>query len=453
MTKTRSTVLLAAVAALAASGLPAQVPGTPPLPAEATEAAAPSAAGQDGPSVTLEEAVARALDRSPQLAQSRQAVYTAESSVRTSWGGFLPSLSASTGASLRSTDRFDAATDRVVTGSSDSYNAGLRLSYDVFTGGRRFATLDQSRADVTAAEARRTDQEYQVVLQTETLFFQALQQGDLLEVARARVGQAEEGLGMTRRQAQVGMATASDTLRARLEFVNARQAELQAETAVRAARFALGRQVGEPGPVIPVAPGDLSPSPLALADEEILRVAESQAPAVAAATASVNAAGAAVSAARTQYLPSVGLSSGYNWANQAASFGNGNTSWSLSLSASYPIFNGFQREVAVGRAEESRRVARLQEQDARLAARQEADAALRTLRTAERAIEIAGEALAVAQEDLRVVRERYRVGVATILDVVTSQIALDQARVDLVTARYDYVLARARLEAILGREL
>ena len=51
------------------------------------------------------------------------------------------------------------------------------------------------------------------------------------------------------------------------------------------------------------------------------------------------------------------------------------------------------------------------------------------------------------------VRERYRVGVATVLDVVTSQISLDQARVNLVVARYDYVMARAELEAILGMEL
>jgi outer membrane protein TolC len=37
--------------------------------------------------------------------------------------------------------------------------------------------------------------------------------------------------------------------------------------------------------------------------------------------------------------------------------------------------------------------------------------------------------------------------------VVTSQIALDQARVNLVGSRYDYVTAKSQLEAILGREL
>jgi outer membrane protein TolC len=75
------------------------------------------------------------------------------------------------------------------------------------------------------------------------------------------------------------------------------------------------------------------------------------------------------------------------------------------------------------------------------------------LETSVIAIDIAEEALGVANEDLRITRERYRVGAAIILDVVTSQISVDQARVGLVNARYDYVLARAELEAILGMEL
>jgi outer membrane protein TolC len=51
------------------------------------------------------------------------------------------------------------------------------------------------------------------------------------------------------------------------------------------------------------------------------------------------------------------------------------------------------------------------------------------------------------------VRERYAVGAATVLDVLVSQNAATQADVDVVTTRYDYVLARAELEAILGREM
>jgi len=323
----------------------------------------------------------------------------------------------------------------------------------LFDGGRMFSELSGTGADVRAAEARRENQRHQVTLQTRNLFFAALRQGDLLEVARQRVSQAEESLTMVRTSTLVGTATVSDSLRARLELINAQQAVLQAETAMRAARFALGRQIGESRPVEPVAPGGLEPSPLSLTEEEILAIAEAASPTVVAAEESTRAAAVNVSVARSAYLPSISFSSGYSWANQDLSLANGTTSWSLSLRASYPIFNGFSREGSLDRAQFAQRLARLQEDDARLAAREQADAALMDVRTAEQAIAIAEEARTVAEEDLRVIRERYRVGVATVLELVTSQIALVQASVNVVTARYDYVLARAQLEAVLGREL
>lgn len=408
-------------------------------------------AGQE--SVTLDEAVARALVRSPAMAQQEQAIGNASIGHRQAWGAFLPSLSLSSSGSLRSQQRFDTNTDRVVQGSSDSYSAGVSAGITVFDGGRRFAELDAARAEMRAAEANREDQRFQVTLQTKNVFFDALREEDLLTVRQTQLEQARRNLEMVRRRTQVGRATVSDSLRARLDMVNAQQAVLQAETATRAARFSLGRQIGEGRPVVPVRPESLEPTALALSDEEILALAERAAPSVLAAEADVGAADAQFSAARTDYLPSFNLSSGYNWANQAASFANGTTSWSVSLRASYPVFNGFQRSGSVDRAEFSRRLAQLREDDARLGALEEADAALQQIRTAERAIEIAEEAVVVAREDLRVVRERYEVGVATILDLIISQAAADQAAADAITARYDYLLARAQLEAVLGREL
>ena len=98
-------------------------------------------------------------------------------------------------------------------------------------------------------------------------------------------------------------------------------------------------------------------------------------------------------------------------------------------------------------------MARLTEEDARRGVRQDVDAALRTLETQELAISIAAEAVLVAEEDLRLIRERYDVQMANILDVITSQVALDEAEANLVSARYDYVVAKAELESIVGREL
>jgi outer membrane protein len=134
--------------------------------------------------------------------------------------------------------------------------------------------------------------------------------------------------------------------------------------------------------VIPARPADLAPSPLPLSEVEIMQLAEASSPTVVASAYVTRAAAASVRSAKTGYLPSLSLSSGYNWNHQERSFNGGRTSWSLGMSLSYPIFNNFQRESSTGRAQFSQRVAQLQEDDSRLAARQEADAALYNLRTA-----------------------------------------------------------------------
>lgn len=406
-----------------------------------------------GVQLTLEEAVSEALVRSPALAQSESSLRSAEEGRRTALGSFLPSLSVSSGTSRSSTDRFDPATNRTVSGSSESYNLGLNSGVELFTGFRRGAELDRAGSEVVVASSRLDDQRYQVILQTRTLFFQGLRQSDLLEVARTRLQRAEESLASTRRRAEVGSGTRSDTLRARLELQNARQAVLTSETAVRNARLNLARQVGSDLPVIPVRPANLDPVPLALGEAEILALAEEGSPGVRSAIAETEAAGATVRSSRSGYLPSLRVSSGYTWSNDAPIWDSGRTGWNVGLSASYPVFNGFVREANVARAVNALRVAGLQEEDARRAARVQADAALRAVETAEAAIGLARESVLVAEEDFRVVQQRFELGVATILDLITSQIALDQAQTDLVTARYDYAIARSELEAVVGRAL
>ena len=413
-----------------------------------------AAAQDDMQTVSLQRAVELAQLHSPQLAQTQASLINAGSSRRRALGSFLPNISVSSGASVNSSSRFDPNTQRVVEGSSDSYNAGLSASYQIFQGGRKYYELGRTAFARIEAEARLQTQRYSVVLQTTTLYMNALRQSDLVKVAEASRDRAEESLEVTRARVEGGAATRSDTLRTRLELMNARQSLLQSQNQLRAARFSLGRQVGMDGPVAPAEVGDLSPAPLALAELEIIALAESVSPAVRAAEAAASVANSSLGNARSSYLPSLSASSNYSWANQDRSLTGGNTSWSFRVSGSYSLFDGFAREQSLSQATESRRVARLTEDDARRSVRQEVDAALRTLETQEQAIEIAMEARAVAVEDLRLNRIRYEAGgSATILDVITSQVALDQAEANLVSARYDYALAKAELESIIGRDL
>lgn len=414
----------------------------------------PPAGVQAQQTVTLDEAINFALARNPSYAEAEISVDNARDTRRMAVGAFLPTLSLGTGVSARPGSVFDPTTQAQINATDRSFTGGLSVGMDLFAGGRNRAELSRAAVEIEATAASLEGQRFQLILQTKQLFFGALEQADLLEVAQARVRRAEESLELVRRQVAVGAATASDSLRTRLELANARQSALQTEAQLRAARMSLGRQIGASEPVQAFSPTDLSPSPLPLTDEEIYEIAELSSPDVRASQLYAQANESLLTSARAAYLPTARISSGYNWSNHEWDFGGGEGRWNgLSLSLSYSLFNGFSRESSVARAENQLFISRLQEDDTRLQARQEADAALFAIRTAEQAVEIAEEAVLVAGEDLRVVLERYGVGVATVFEVVTSQIALDEAEAGRVWTRYDYLIARAELESLLGREL
>lgn len=404
--------------------------------------------------ITMQEAVDLALQVSPAMAQRVGAVTTSEWGERVAWGAFLPTLSMSSGASVRGSQRFNEATGQIVNvDTNESYSAGLSAGMDVFTAGRRGAQRRQARAATTAAEAAVVEQRFAVTLSAKSAFFQVLRADELIRVAETQVERAQKGLEAAQQRLAVGSATRSDSLRARLEVNQAEQALLQARTQRRAAAYALGALTGLEGSVGGRLETPLEPRPITYDEAALVDMAVGSAPVVRSAEADVIAADAALSASRTQYFPMVRASAGYNLSNTEPSFSTAIKGWNTGLSLSYPLFNGFSREDANTRASVNRTVARTQFEDTRRQVRANLVQALDQVRMAEQQLELSEEALMVAQEDMRVQEERYRLGASTILDLITSQIALAQADQSRVNARYDYQIARAELEALVGREL
>jgi outer membrane protein len=58
-----------------------------------------------------------------------------------------------------------------------------------------------------------------------------------------------------------------------------------------------------------------------------------------------------------------------------------------------------------------------------------------------------------AEEDLRVQQQRYNLGASTLVELLTSQSALTTARTSLIQSRQNYRIARAQIEATIGRDL
>jgi len=404
--------------------------------------------------VTLDEAIRRALDVQPAIIQAQGAQRNAGASQRAAFGAFLPSLSLTGGSAHASGNRFNSATNQIVSGpASTSYTGGISLNLTLFDGFARFATSNAAAASADAADAGYINQRFQVTLTTKQLFYNALATEELVTVAQAQVRQAQQQMDIAVQKLHAGSATRSDSLRSVVDLGNAKLALLQASANLATAQANLGRQVGVDQPVRAVPDSALAPVP----DTAALRVeALAHAPQVAQAEAQAHAAQSQVSVARAQYFPSftAGYSNGYTgfdapWTSTNSYVNN----WTLRFSVSLPIFNGFTREQQLVSADVARDVAVAQAADTRRFVGAQLTQQIAALQTAYTQIDIATTNVAATTEDLRVQQERYRVGASTILDLLTSEASLIQAQTSLVQARFNYNIARAQLEALVGRTL
>jgi outer membrane protein len=407
--------------------------------------------------ISLQEAVSLAQKNAPSAVQARGQLRTASSAVRSAWGAFLPNLSMSMGQSKRSSERFDQNLDRFVTSASPwSYSTGLSTGLDLFDGGRRWAELRSSRAEVDAAEANQTSQQFTIALNVKREYANILAARESEASARAQLEQAEAQLKASVAKVQAGAATMSDSLRSVIQVGNAKLALLTARNNLRVASASLTRLVGTQF-LVTANPADTADFAMVAIDSAALLEMALAGPAVEQAQVGVRVANAGVVTSRAAYMPTVRMSYNYSGSGtdpyQLTSQGNFRYGTGLSFNLNFPLFNNFTREDAVVRSRIAQDNAAASLRDARLAAQQSIIQQTGALRTAEERVRIQQASVLAAQEDLRVQQQRYALSASTLLDLLTSQSTLNQARAALIQARQDYRIARAQIEAIIGRDL
>lgn len=421
------------------------------------------------PTITLEDAIRLSRQVNPGVVQAVGSVRNAEAAVRSaSLGAYLPSVTGSSSANRSFSENARVIDGDVFSGgrSTNSVNLGLSANMELFTGFRRGADSKAARANEASAEASLTNQQFQVNLSTTQAFFDALAAQQLITVREASVKRAEEQLNLSVNKLRVGSATRSDSLRSLVNLGNARLALVQTQSDVARTQAALGRAVGLETRVAAADDSSFYGHPIRVDTAAITQEALARSPTVQATQASQEAAEASLKASRSGYWPTLNLSASTNWSgnnNNDLNAGGGATievpnyklynNRQISLGLNWNIFNRFQREQTIVNRLTALDVAEAQARDTRRGVQASLTTQYAALDAAALRIEITSASVLAAAEDLRVVNERYRVGAATILDVLTSQEALEQAEVDVVNARFDYLRAKAQLEALIGRRL
>ncbi len=384
-------------------------------------AVVPSIPDDSLPTVTLAEALRRATGLDPNYVAALGQVDNARWARRSAFAVFLlPAVGVETDATKNIPQFFNFGTLKP---ESYAVSAQIGLRYDLFTGGQKVSELTRSAAALDGAHAGEILVRFASALLTEATYYSVLAGSELLRVARERVQRAEQQLGVARARVTTGAAVQTDSLQLRLELSRARVGLVQQEAALRVARLTLGSRVGAAGPVDAAPLDSVLPSALPLTLAAAIDEATSQGPAYRLARANERQAAAIYHGRLGTLLPRLSLTAvGIAYDNRfyptSAKFTQ------LTLTATLPIWDNFQRQTLISQARVNRDI-------------------FRAVR----------DQVQVARENYRVQQARYRTGATAILDLLKAQSDLDDASATLVQARYATRLVLAGLETILGRRL
>lgn len=407
--------------------------------------------------VTLAEAIQLAARNDPTVIQAEGSLRGADAGVRTAFSAFFPSVGGSaTGGSSFSEgpERTDPITGEVVSGNFTSKSAsfGLSAGIELFNGFRNTADVRAARGRQDQAEANLGNARAQSARATSFAFFAALQASELVRVREESVRRAEEQLAVAVARLVTRAATVQDSLRAVVQLGEARLALVSEQARLAADQATLARRLGLSGRVAARDEG-LALGALEVDTAAILAEALARAPTVLAAEATVRTSQAALAAARASYFPSIRLSGSYSYSGSSSTDYTFFNNRSVSLSVTWPLFQGLGREEQVATRAATLDADRARAADARREVGANLTAQFAALDAARQRIELTRLSLDAAQAEVQVALERYRLGSITITELNASQTGLTNAEQSAVAARFEYLRAKAEIEAVIGRPM
>jgi outer membrane protein len=323
----------------------------------------------------------------------------------------------------------------------------LSLSYLLFDFGGRSGSVGAARNALLAANYSHNATLQEVVLQIQTANFQYVANRALLQAQQTTTREARTNLEAAEARHRVGVATIADVLQARTA---ASQAELAAETIegdLQTSRGALALSLGLPANLpydIDSTAGQVPVSVLADSVDALIARAVEARPDLAAARADFEASRSQISVARASRLPSLTVN-GTGGRTYTTTLPNGGNNYTVSLGLRIPIFAGFsrlydQREaVALADAAQARANALGQQIVFQVFS------SYYSLQTAARRVATTRDLIASAEQSNEVALARYRAGVGSVLDLLSAQTALADARAQQVLARLEWNTSLAQL--------
>ena len=411
-------------------------------------------AGSEAAADTLEWALVQAYQNNPSLNAQRAALRATDENVPQALSGYRPKVSVTAQGGPNYTNATQlfpvggVATNIQFAEQFFSRSVAANGTYTLFNGFQTANRTRQAESQVDGARETLRVTEQQVLLDAATAYMNLLRDQAILDLNRRNVEVLTEQLKQTRDRFNVGEVTRTDVAQAESRLAAGRSSLLGAQSNYVTSQANYRRVIGvDPGRLAPGTPVDrLSPNVLAKA----IGQGQANSPSVLAAMYGVDVAALAVKISEGALYPNLTLTASASQGTNPAFEVARETVASVVGTLTVPIYQGGAEYSAIRQSKETLGQQRLNLDINRDQARATVVQSWGQLDAAKAQIEATTAQVNAAEIALNGVREEARVGQRTTLDVLNAQQELVNARVALVTAQHDRVVASYTLLAAVG---
>ncbi len=423
-----------------------------------------AAAAQEGRSLTLDTAIAQALEHNPAMRAAGAAGDEAGARMRQARGGYLPRIDVVEAwqrgnqpvyvfGSLLAQRRFTAADFALDAlnhpDALSNHRAGVVVQETLFDGWSTKASVEMARLGASAADLDRDLAAARLRLDVVTAFGRALAARSAREAAEAAVTTADEDLRRSEARRDLGVETEANVLAFRVHRSDAEARRVRATADEAVARAALNALMAAPlDDSTPLA--GLAGLPERNLDQAALEAAAlADRPELRQAALARRQADAAHLRARAGLLPQVLVSGGAEI--NGHTFADRASSWSAGIEVRWNLFAGGSDAARMAEAAAAGRRADAERERLESMVRLEVRTAVAEYRSATAREATGREIVEQAHESQRIIRDRYEAGLASAGDVLRAAELVAQAELARTSAVIDVHVTAAAIDRAAGR--
>lgn len=420
-----------------------------------------------GATLTLDDCINIALEKNFDLLISKERIDVAEAGLRGAFGEYLPTISANIGYSrqLNNLNQSLVFGDRVIQSNQNPnrYNATTGARLTLFDGFSREYNYSASKDNLESVKFNVEQLKRDIKIQVYRAYTEVIRNSQIVRIRQENIQIGKNDLENMKAQYKAGVSALPQIYSQEADLGNLEYDLLTAENSHFTSKASLLILMG-------LAPDldinfDINSIPADVTEkevesfynnhkdqEELVKKALNNRYDIKSYDLTENAAKAAKKAAEGHYYPNISASTGWSWANTEVDDFNTKGNFALGLNLSVPIFNNFRTDQQVQNAEMQQRQAEIEKQRLENQVRNEVKTALLTLEISQKQLKVSDKSYESSQRNNESTKERYKVGVASVLELQTSNAQFINSQLNRVNAVYNYYKAKKELLNAIGVE-